>query len=404
MIELTAQENQGDGEDVEGRKNFFPLIFLGVLAVLLIVFFIEFFKVGKEKTKMTVPRLAGAIEPFVIKSRSGEGVWKQVSFDAYPGCESASLCPISLYSVSDGWTSLDYNDSDWSVKNFTVESNWWQNPGWNCWQSFFTSGPQKISVVDDNNGIFPKMNGITGLYRKKFNLEIPVGYQIATVELRLFSDNKTAVYINGDRAGGGLVVSDMETCYFSKIDPGVLKPGENILAIQLSNDKVNVADNPIGLAYELRVVFSPIPTTTPTNTPTSTPTITLTPTLTPTRTPTPTITPSLTPSLTPTPTKTPTPTMTLTPTLEPVCLELEAEPEAGKTLQTLKVGDKLRFIVRFRGIVQDVGVVVSLRGRRVGVLTAGESRIGSWISPYYTLQESGSYEVAAFIKVNGQWR
>lgn len=354
--------------------------------------------------------------PVTIKSEAGKGVWKQVAHDGYPGCWSASECVLVHYSPANGWTSLGFDDSSWSTRNFTVDSAWWYRDAWTCKHAYFTSSPETVSVVDDRDTIFPDKNGVTGLHRRKFQLNIPEGFQISSTELRMFSDNKTAVYLNGDVSGGGLIISNLEVCYSTSVNPQSLNQGENVLAIQLSNDHVNDQDNPVGMQYELTIRFAslpitptptPRPTLTPTPRPTATPTPkpTATPTTKPTATPTPKPTPTQTPTPTPTSTLTPTstPTPLPTPTPTPVytlgCKILKAYDETWgeiSNLSTISVGDTVYFLVE--GLCDEPQGIEDARFRING---------GSWQEPTgkkwdhfyleYLIPSAGSYKVEAMV-------
>jgi len=265
---------------MEVKKNWVLILVVLVTLVLGGVALMTAMKLYQSRKKTiapTVPFPAPAAEvtppPLIVKSMAGEGVWKQVSHDGYPGCQSASQCNLVPYSIADGWTTLNFDDSSWVTKNFTVDSNWWHNPdlGWRCKETYFTSEPETIGFIDDSNNVFPNTNGVTALYRRKFQISIPQGSRIESAELRMFSDNKTVVYINGTLTGEGLVMTNQEGCYLASVSPPLLRNGENILAIQLSNDRINEADNPFGMQYELKINFAPLSTPTPSPTPTPPP-------------------------------------------------------------------------------------------------------------------------------------
>jgi len=104
----------------------------------------------------------------------------------------------------------------------------------------------------------------------------------------------------------------------------------------------------------------------------------------------------------PSPTATPTPTPTSPPL--PSCLNVQVEVAGGGSLSSLKVGDSLNFVVSFDGTVEDVGVVIKKEGIRVKTLAAGSPQTNSWTSSAYTIESLGSYEVSAYVKVNGVWQ
>jgi len=199
---------------------------------------------------------AASPSPTVIRSKQGEGLWKDANFDGYWSCAypSASQCLLDLYSPANDWiTPILIDGSSWGVKNFSVHDAWWydSSSSFACAPSLDTS-TKMINVSQYFNGI----NGLTGLYRRKFDLTIPSGYQIKNATLKMLSDNKTAVYLNGTE-----VVSNREGCYSVDIGPDLFLEGadKNIFAIQLSNDNTNNLYNPMGLGYELTINYKEAP-------------------------------------------------------------------------------------------------------------------------------------------------
>ena len=210
-----------------------------------------------------------------LKSELGQGAWKKVDFDAYRqgddlpqfpgqcGGVSASKCHITAYDTSDGWINLDYDDSSWSA-GYQVDSDWWQGQDWDCSRQFIQNGSQIINFKNPNeDGHFKNLNDKTGLYRRLFT--IPDDFQIAAAKIKLFSDNKTLIYINGHL----LPPKFSELCYEYDISISLLQKTQNILAIQLSNDAVSDFDNPMGLAYELTITGPDITSTPPISPPPS---------------------------------------------------------------------------------------------------------------------------------------
>ena len=319
------------------KTKIWPILLSLVLIVSLVISII-LVKQNQDARRRAAPA------PITLKSQLGQGSWKKVDFDAYrqgdnlpefPGqCDgvSASKCQITAYDTAPGWMNLIYDNSTWSA-GYQVDSTWWQGQDWNCSRQFIQNGSQIISFKNPNdNGRFEDLNDKTGLHRRTFT--IPADFQIATAKIKLFSDNKTLVYINGHL----LPLKFSELCYEYDINIGFFQTGQNILAVQLSNDAVSNFDNPVGLAYEVIITSPEITPTQPVATPTqpvatptqpvATPTLpesvceinftVVGPTHTPTPTPTPTNTPvpgqpTNTPTPTPTPTNTPTPTATLVP-------------------------------------------------------------------------------------------
>ncbi len=199
--------------------------------------------------------------PVVIQSKPGEGFWKEVNFNGYEGCASpnAAYCELRIYAdiVGGGWTTTVFvEDSSWGVKNFSVYDSGWDLPNWACSPPFSSNETEMINVVEG----FGSINGLTGLYRKEFYLDILEGFVIKDATLKMLSDNKTAVYINGD-----LLVSNKEGCY--SVDMAQDKAqrlfiegvGMNVLAVQLSNDGASPTNNPMGLGYELTINYDEAP-------------------------------------------------------------------------------------------------------------------------------------------------
>lgn len=382
------------------------------------------------KQNQDVRNRAAGEQTLSFKSQLGQGTWRRLDFDAYlpdSVCDgvSASRCQISAYSTSDNWhQQINYNDSGWS-QGYSVDSPWWQSSDWNCSRNFIQSGAQIIGPVAPSSGVFSGVNDITGIHRRKFT--IPSGINIQSAVIRLFSDNKTIIYLNGHRIN---LTDAREVCYEYQVIPSYLVSGENLLAIQLSNDAVNPSDNPFGLAYELIVSTSVIPTNTPTPTftptpiPTSTPppetcqkSFTIpTPTPTPTNTPIPTRTPTptLTPTGTPTPTNTPTstPTQTPTPTTPPstTCTYFKIYNTSWQEitdLSSLQQGQQVYFATK--ALVPSLATKARFRvtvNGTVGVWQeTSQKNTNQEYYLLYTIQTVGNFQVESMIySSSGGWR
>ena len=254
----------------EKSKSTIVMAVLGLLFILastpLAVYLVgQRQEVRKEAEAIPTP-------PFILQSQDvtqETGRWQAVDFYGYPqGCNSAGSCNLEIYPTTDNWISLDYDDAAWQA-GYNPVSQWWEQAGWAC-KNTLLAGVQTLGLFEpDSQGKFPDLNGRTTLYRKKFSLNLDSLPEITTVTLDVFSDNKTALYLNGQLLG-----SNLETCYSPIIDPQILQNGENILAIQLSNDRTDPfnKDNPLGLAYKLTINFAGLPEPTNTPVPTATPT------------------------------------------------------------------------------------------------------------------------------------
>jgi len=232
----------------ELKKQIIPFLTLVFLLLSSVVISLI---VTSRKIRLGEIRIGADVpETVIVKSEQAQGLWKEVDFDSYEGCpySSATDCTLARYPIDDGWTEVVYDDTSWEVKDFTVSSSFWSEPGWNCHQTYFSSDPTAIGPSSGFSGI----NGLTALHRRVFELSIPADAEIAYADLRLWSDNKTAAYINGQ-----LLTENDEGCYLKNIsDPSsLLKNGDNVIAIQSSNDWVSNQNNPMGLRYELTITL-----------------------------------------------------------------------------------------------------------------------------------------------------
>lgn len=109
---------------------------------------------------------------------------------------------------------------------------------------------------------------------------------------------------------------------------------------------------------------------------------------------------------TPTPSRSvaPGPTATSTPGSLSACFNVQVAVAGGGSLDSLKIGDSLTFVVSFGGTAENAGLVIKKEGIKVKTLTAGSTQTNSWTSPAYIIESLGSYEVSAYVKVNGVWK
>ena len=240
------------------KKSFFILLLLAIVLSVAVMAFKTTLVFKKRILTVTsnskiiqkrslTPIKSYTADTIVIKSRPEQGKWKEVDFYGYPGCQFASGCSINKYPTTDGWTTIYYSEAGWVSKNLISDSSYWHQGGFSCRENFFDSSEvSNIGMETD----FSKTNKKTWLYRRTF--EIPAA-RIVSASLKLFSDNKTVVYVNGN-----LVDINNETCYGINDLISHLNQGTNVLAIQLSNDDANQKDNPLGLAFQLNITTTPI--------------------------------------------------------------------------------------------------------------------------------------------------
>ena len=215
--------------------------------------------------------------------QAGLGRWRSLANTGFtgPGCSYQRYRPIS--GANAHWWTENYDDSAWSGTGYRS----WQ-PDFPVWgfiplpeigSSVWTASPPCCSRPYDDAWFDPRS---TTLHRRRFT--VSGAHVVSRARIRVFSDNISTFYANGtlvaEHGGAGAT---------HEFSPSTLHPGQNVLAVQLSNDCTS--SNFMGLQYVLQVHYAD-PTPTPTQTPTSSPT----PTATPTAIPTPTLTPTPRPS------------------------------------------------------------------------------------------------------------
>lgn len=105
---------------------------------------------------------------------------------------------------------------------------------------------------------------------------------------------------------------------------------------------------------------------------------------------------------TPSASATPTPTPAVSPPAS--CSGLTVVVDGDKDLTKLVPGDQISFTVSFSGLVEDVVVDLRKDGQSVRQFQANGSKNNSWQTATYTINSTGSYQVMAFVKVNGVWK
>lgn len=202
--------------------------------------------------------------------QTGLGKWRSLANTGFtgPGCSYQRYQPTS--GANADWWIESYDDSAWSDTGYRS----WQ-PDFPLWgffplpeigSSVWTAAPPCCGRPYDSAWFDPVS---TTLHRRRFAVS---GTDVVShARIQDFSDNVSAIYVNGT-----LVAEHGSSGVTHEFPPATLHPGQNVLAIQLSNDCT--PSNFMGLQYILEVQYAdPTPTATPTNTPTPTPTPTATP-------------------------------------------------------------------------------------------------------------------------------
>ena len=261
------------------------LIWSLILGLLAIIFAVTGRGIIQEESGVAAQTPAGWVE--LIRTpggaygpQTGVGKWRSLTNTGFtgPGCSYRRYRPTS--GTNAHWWTESYDDSAWSDTGYRS----WQ-PNFPVWgfiplpeigNSVWTASPPCCGRPYDRAWFDPLS---TTLHRRRF--DVSGAYVLSRARIRVFSDNVSTFYVNGtlvaEHGGAGAT---------HEFSPSALHPGQNVLAVQLSNDCTS--SNFMGLQYVLQVEYAdPTPTPTPTNTPTSSPTPTSTPTNTPTPTPTP---------------------------------------------------------------------------------------------------------------------
>jgi hypothetical protein len=260
---------------------------IGILA--LVFFLLAFLPALAGRAPGAVRAQSGWVE--VLRSPGGSygwqtlGRWRRVSYNAYDGHCGRSFCPYEPTSGPDAfWWTAAFNDGGWSGQGYV---DWWSDWPAYGYNPIPSIGPYAWRAEP------PMANYVADLHRRWFWVSVPAGYRIAAVRFTVFADNCAKWYLNGAEAFEDCLWPDPATVTLTT--PGLIVPGWNLLAVQVTNDGSCDGCNPIGIQYVIEIMQEPAPTPTRTPTPTNTPT------------PTPTWTPTPTPTRTPTPTPTPTP-------------------------------------------------------------------------------------------------
>ena len=132
--------------------------------------------------------------------------------------------------------------------------DFWDAPGWQPLPAECRPiGLRGEDVGRDGNQ--EALGGTTYLYRREFMLSPPIpGMRVTQAILEMWSDNKTEWW------WGGTSVSYDREGHLGQVDlvPDLIRPdgGVYVLAIQNSNDRVSLDNNPQGTACRLCVTWA----------------------------------------------------------------------------------------------------------------------------------------------------
>jgi len=146
-------------------------------------------------------------------------------------------------------------DSFWQPAS-EVWWQFWDDPGWD---SLPGNGECRPIGLRDGNGNQEAKGGVTHLYRRILTLSPPLpGMEVDRAVLEMWSDNKTEWWWGG--AGGSTAVRHDREGNIGQVDlfPLLIRPegGIYVLAIQNSNDRVSLDNNPQGTACQLCVTWA----------------------------------------------------------------------------------------------------------------------------------------------------
>lgn len=167
------------------------------------------------------------------------GTWKRVAFDGHPASGTFVKYQPTTGADANWWTE-GYNDSSWS------------NQGYVYWDGTWPYRGDYYPIPSIGNYAWlaqPKADHITDIHRRPFTL--PTNYIMEAARLIVFSDNGSHFWINGNEVVHG--GAGYSTYYFNKNN---IRPGNNLLAVQLSNQT-----GPMGVQYILQACANINPAT-----------------------------------------------------------------------------------------------------------------------------------------------
>ena len=190
----------------------------------------------------------------------GDSIYRIDGSDFY-GYKTKSASDSSLIHVPSppapwGWNQL-YVDpaSSWQ----TASKVWWNDWASPSWDSMPGDGKCRPIGLRDANGNQEARGGVTHLYRRIFTLSPPLpGMEVDRAVLEMWSDNKTEWWWGG--GWGSTAIQYDREGYIGQVDlfPRLIRPegGTYVLAIQNSNDRVSLDNNPQGTACQLCVTWA----------------------------------------------------------------------------------------------------------------------------------------------------
>lgn len=224
---------------------------IGILA--LVFFLLAFLPALAGRAPGAVRAQSGWVE--VLRSPGGSygwqtlGRWRRVSYNAYDGHCGRSFCPYEPTSGPDAfWWTAAFNDGGWSGQGYV---DWWSDWPAYGYNPIPSIGPYAWRAEP------PMANYVADLHRRWFWASVPAGYRIAAVRFTVFADNCAKWYLNGAEAFEDCFWPDPATVTLTT--PGLIVPGWNLLAVQITNDGACDGCNPIGIQYVIEIMQEPAP-------------------------------------------------------------------------------------------------------------------------------------------------
>jgi hypothetical protein len=223
-----------------------------------------------ESTRFYAATVAGSllragINTVAVEIHQDSATSSDLSFDLRLG-----PAPPSIISKGSAWRYLD-NGSDpgpsWRLASFD-DSSWPQGRA----QLGFGDGDEQTTVgfIDTDPASDGIQKNITTWFRRKFTIDDPAA--IAALQLAVLRDDGAVVWLNGTEVlrtnlpAGPILPSTLASAsatnaeaaasfIATSVNPALLTPGENILAVEIHQDSPSSPD----LSFDLRLY--PIPTT-----------------------------------------------------------------------------------------------------------------------------------------------
>ncbi|MBL9168397.1 MAG: M36 family metallopeptidase [Verrucomicrobiales bacterium] len=179
-----------------------------------------------------------------------------------------------IWSFSTGgnmlFSTLIASNAVWKYLATTVNpGSAWNDPGFN--DSAWAQGPGKLGFGGDgeNTDIEPARGSVTTFaFRRTFTVANPKA--VLGLEARLIRDDGAAVYLNGkavwvdnlparygwsDEALSSLEASLERQWITNRLDPSLLVPGQNLIAVEIHQGPTRLVTPDLGFALELRGIY-----------------------------------------------------------------------------------------------------------------------------------------------------